>query len=95
MKGKYPFREFVLDHSEDYEDGLSLIMKIKENVKSKITQFDSHILIWEIQPNEKWAIIEAWDTFEKKHNISELTKEQRRMAVSSLLKDGIADETEI
>jgi len=89
----YPLNKFVLDHSEDYYGGLSLIMKIRENVKSKIASFDCHILMWEVQPDEKWVIIEAVDTFKKTNKLSELTKEQRRMALESLFKYGIQDET--
>lgn len=92
---KLPLREFVLDDSEDYDSGLSLIMKVRDNVKSKIPQFDCHILIWEVGQDEYWAIIEASDINRDTHKMSELNESQRRMAISTLMNHGIHDDTEI
>ena len=84
--------KFVLVDSEDYLNGKSLIMKLGE--LSKPRHYDCSILIWEVQEDEEFVIIEAKNSiFDKTYPIDTLTLNERRMLFRNLLKYGIIDET--
>ena len=84
--------KFVLVDSEDYLNGKSLIMKLGE--LSKPSYYDCSILIWEVQEEDNFAIIEAKNSiFDKTYPIDALTLNERRMLFRNLLNYGIIDET--
>jgi len=83
----YPLNKFVLEHSEEYPDGKTLVMKIGNNTDD-FQPID--VIAHEVQPNEDFYIIISKENMQPYPG--KLTKDEKRQSFINLFSYGIKDE---
>lgn len=83
----YPIGKFVLDHSEDYDSGKTLVMSLG---KGHDTYYEIDVLLWEVQEAEVFIIVDSKD--KRTPYKGRLTKKEKRWAFKSLFIFGIRDD---
>lgn len=88
---KYPLNWFVLEHSEDYKNGKTLVMNIgPASNKQTMSHWDLDIIMWEVREDELFIIVESKEG--RTPYKGYLKEEEKRWAFQSLFEHGIRDD---
>lgn len=90
---KIPYREFIVAHSEDIQDGRTLIMKTSE---SHNKSYEVDVIIYEIDNDglrfNNFGIIPSDGEYKPHPDGFDLSNQDRQKIISALFKYGIKDE---
>lgn len=87
-KEDYPLHKFVLEHSDEYPDGKTLVMKIGETKPGSWHPIE--VITFDVQPNENFFITTSVNW--RSPYLGELTNGERHLCFIQLFKLGVTDE---